>query len=221
MPLRRKSLAAQPLWCTCKRLRNDRYEEGIHLRCGLPTQGGDGPTPIDLRQALRNDGRTGVGTVGDGIGEAGDPSPTLSTSGATPAVFVKAARASHAWNVDKGTVESWKDSGVAPTLNVNDNTGDTRATAVVLDAEPLAVDGRSGRSSTKTNTLTADMDSARVANRRSGTVLAGTTEVAACGCCPVDPKPDSARYRACGNAVTVPVISWIGARALTAGFDLS
>ena len=95
------------------------------------------------------------------------------------AVYVKAARASHAWNVDKGTVESWKPSDLAATLNVNDNTGDTRATVLQIDALPL--------------------------NEETG-----------CTCCPTDPKPDSARYRACGNAVTVPVIQWIGERLLKA-----
>ncbi len=229
-------LAGQGQWCGCKRVRGD-IVHGVHVKCGRQTQGGpNGPTPIDVRAALRNNSRTGVGTVGDGIGEPGDPSPTLSTSGATPAVYVKAARASHAWYVDKGTVESWKPGELAPTLNVNDNTGDTRATAVVLE-QALAVDGRSGATSDKTNTLTHDMDTARVANRRVGTVMALTTNsvqhydensaqaghllvdpapLADCGCCPADPKPDSARYRACGNAVTVPVIEWIGHRLLSA-----
>jgi DNA-cytosine methyltransferase len=33
-----------------------------------------------------------------------------------------------------------------------------------------------------------------------------------CGCCPVDPKPDSNRLGTMGNAVTVPVIKWVGDR---------
>lgn len=33
-----------------------------------------------------------------------------------------------------------------------------------------------------------------------------------CGCCPVDPKPDSNRLGTMGNAVSVPVIKWIGDR---------
>lgn len=188
----------------------------------MPLRKRDTVIPIDTSSAQRRDGRTGVGTPGTGIGEDGDPSPSLGRSRATPAVFVKAARASHAWNVDKGTVESWKPSDVAATLNVNDNTGDTRATV-------LAIDGKDVRTNELTGSLMADMDSARVANRRTGLVWDGRAEpdlpahlevqpapVAECGCCPADPKPDSARYRACGNAVSVPVIEWIGRRMLSA-----
>jgi site-specific DNA-cytosine methylase len=36
-------------------------------------------TPLDLRNALRADGATGVGTPGTGIGEEGDPAGTVST----------------------------------------------------------------------------------------------------------------------------------------------
>lgn len=98
------------------------------------------------------------------------------------AIFVKAARASHAAHLDIGTVESWKDSDIAPTLNVNDNTGDTRATVAAITDPTNATD-------------------------------------TGCDCCPEDPKPDSARYRACGNAVTVSVIEWIGHRLLAAHKD--
>jgi site-specific DNA-cytosine methylase len=30
-----------------------------------------------------------------------------------------------------------------------------------------------------------------------------------------DPRPDSPRYEACGNAVTVPVAQWIGERIVS------
>lgn len=33
-----------------------------------------------------------------------------------------------------------------------------------------------------------------------------------CGCCPIDLAPDANRYGTCGNAVSVPVITWIGHR---------
>lgn len=155
--------------------------------------------PIDTSQAQRTSGRTGVGTPGTGIGRDGDPSPALGRSRATPAVAV------------------------------------------------LAIDGKDARIHEKTGTLMADMDSARVANRRTGTVFDGRKDpvdcvtansvqhyevktaqaghllvdgppMAPCGCCPADPKPDSARYRACGNAVTVPVIEWIGQRLLASDY---
>lgn len=44
------------------------------------------------------------------------------------------------------------------------------------------------------------------------------TSVGECGCCPADPKPDSARYRACGNAVTVNVAQWVGERLMAVMF---
>ena len=47
---------------------------------------------------------------------------------------------------------------------------------------------------------------------RATVVIVDDGPVADCGCCPADPKPDSARYRTCGNAVTVPVVTWIGHR---------
>lgn len=33
-----------------------------------------------------------------------------------------------------------------------------------------------------------------------------------CACCPTDTKPDSNRFGTCGNAVSVPVITWLGHR---------
>lgn len=172
-------------WCACKRLRGDSFVGGRHERCGQLTQGGpDGVTPLNLAAALRDDGRTGVGTPGDGIGEPGDPAPTLSVSGATPAVYVKVHRAQ---NVED--YESWDAKQVAGTLNVFD-VGDTRATAVVITEEERMQDSKVSK------------------------VSIPAPPVAECGCCPADPKPDSSRYRACGNAVTVNVAEWIGHRLL-------
>lgn len=74
-------------WCACKRNRDDEWtDDGRHARCGLPTQGGTA-VPLDLRATGKNDSG-GAGTSGDGIGQAGDPAPTLGVSSATPGVCV-------------------------------------------------------------------------------------------------------------------------------------
>lgn len=39
-----------------------------------------------------------------------------------------------------------------------------------------------------------------------------------CGCCPDDLLPDGPRYRALGNAVSVPVAEWIGRRLKSNGW---
>jgi DNA (cytosine-5)-methyltransferase 1 len=43
-------------------------------------------------------------------------------------------------------------------------------------------------------------------------INAGIQPEGGCGCCPIDPKPDANRYGTMGNAVSVPVINWIGNR---------
>lgn len=43
-------------------------------------------------------------------------------------------------------------------------------------------------------------------------INAGVQPEGGCGCCAVDPKPDANRYGTMGNAVSVPVIKWIGDR---------
>lgn len=52
---------------------------------------------------------------------------------------------------------------------------------------------------------TPDPDGVREASGTSGRVDVGST-------CPFDPRPDAARYAACGDAVTVNVAAWIGRR---------
>lgn len=189
--------------------------------------------PIDLTQALRKSSATGVGTPGTGIGEEGDPSPSLGGSRATPAVAIyrKAQKAHHSEDCER-----WEEDDVSATLDAE---GQAARTATVVytpevastltagvAATPgvsvpgrrseddtnmvaLAIDGRSGNSAPETGALTANMDTARVANRRTGVVYTGSGPVDECGCCPHDPKPDSARYRAVGNAVTVSTVEYI------------
>lgn len=98
----------------------------------------DGAIPLDISQASRSSGATGVGTPGTGVGEDGDPSPTLGVSKAVPAVatFRKSRRAA-----TSSDDETWVEADHANTLNCFDG-GDTRATEVVVQAGPLPMSAR-------------------------------------------------------------------------------
>lgn len=82
------------------------------------------PIPLDLRNALR----APEGPQGVGIGDEGDPSPTLTTV-YVPGVAQPFTKAKRAQSTEDN--ETWVDGEVAPTLNLMDNTGDTRATVLV------------------------------------------------------------------------------------------
>lgn len=89
------------------------------------------PIPLDLRNALR----APEGPQGVGIGNEGDPSPTLTTV-YVPGVaqpFTKAGRAQSTEDP-----ETWVAGEVAPTLNLMDNTGDTRATVLSTYTQLIA-----------------------------------------------------------------------------------
>lgn len=81
------------------------------------------PIPLDLRNALR----APEGPQGVGIGNEGDPSPTLTTV-YVPGVAQPFTKAKRAQSTEDN--ETWVDGEVAPTLNLMDNTGDTRATVL-------------------------------------------------------------------------------------------
>lgn len=65
-------------------------------------------------------------------------------------------------------------------------------------------------------------DEADVASTRSShspkaaEAIVGSEEAVACECCPVDILPDSRRYQALGDAVTVNVAEWVGRGILEA-----
>ncbi len=124
--------------------------------------GGIGPeetlVPIDIRNALRADGKTGVGTPGTGIGEAGDPAFAVTETSQAVAYALR------------------KDPG---------GTGQGHNTNYVHEAASV-------RRLTPT-------ECERLQGFPDGwTDLGGT--------------PDSRRYAALGDAVTVPVAEWIGRR---------
>ena len=103
--------------------------------------------------------------------------------------------------------EVWAERDVAPTLNVMDNTGDSRATVTIARA------------------LTARHDSSPDGDRRFNVVPDGSTfrRLTPVECERLqgfedgwtDGQPDSARYKQMGNAVCVPVVEWIMERLVS------
>lgn len=110
-------------WCSCKRHRDDEWTpDGRHARCGLPTQGGEA-VPLDLRATGKNDSG-GAGTSGDGIGQTGDPAPTLGVSSATPGVCVPEQAREPGVPVAFSAKDHGQDAGeVSPTLRAMGHTG--------------------------------------------------------------------------------------------------
>jgi len=128
----------------------------------------------------------------------------------TPVVFVKAKRAQ---SVDDD--ESWKEGGVAPTLNAFDNNGDSRATVIAfghtqgLDAQPSTVHTptlrrEGGGAAVSAPTLGVRRLTPRECERLMGWPDDHTRYTA-------DGKEiaDSSRYRMCGNGVDAPVARYV------------
>ena len=105
--------------------------------------------------------------------------------------FVKARRAQ-----SLNDYETWNEGGVVPTLNLGDNTGDTRATVLILmeSGEPVTTVRR--LTPTECERLQGFPD--------------GWTE----------DQADTHRYKQMGNAVAVPVVSWIVNRLMGATNDM-
>ena len=133
--------------------------------------------------------------------------------------FVKARRAQ-----SETDYESWVEGAVCTTLNVMDNTGDSRATVLIL-FEATRV------------------DDVRIHDKVSGTVPTywgtGGSRVPYWNTDPIrrltpvecerlqgfpdnwtEGGADSTRYKQMGNAVAVPVVSWIVNRLMGASNDL-
>lgn len=112
--------------------------------------------------------------------------------------------------------EVWAEREVAPTLNVMDNTGDSRATVTIArtltaryDSSP---DGDRGFNIVPHETTVRRLSVIEV-ERLQGFPDNWTSH----GLDPVKgliPQPDSARYKQMGNAVSVPVVEWIVSRLL-------
>lgn len=186
-----------------------------------------GAVPIEVRNALRGGGATGVGTPGTGVGEDGDPAPTLGTA-VTPAVatFRKQRRAA-----DPTDDETWVEGDVANTLNTFDG-GDTRATEVVIEPETFTLEPETGQGAdlrareTDVSPAVTVTDHARTTDR--GVRVTDPADATVRRLTPTECErlqgfpdlwlfdglelSDSAMYRMLGNAVCVAVSAWTGWR---------
>ena len=139
--------------------------------------------------------------------------------------FVKARRAQ-----SLNDYETWNEGGVVPTLNLGDNTGDTRATVLIFygnRVDDIRIQGDF------INTLQARMgtDGGNMPIMNEGQTVRRLTPME---CERLQGFPDSwtkfdaegnevtdgHRYKQMGNAVAVPVVSWIVNRLMGAANDL-
>ena len=147
--------------------------------------------------------------------------------------------------------ETWNEGGVVPTLNLGDNTGDTRATVLILieEGNPVIMRNREGCAgggkgpmfSERSFTLATSNDQIvfygnRVDDIRIQAVVESSVvrRLTPMECERLQGFPDSwtkfdaegnevtdgHRYKQMGNAVAVPVVSWIVNRLMGAANDL-
>ena len=187
-------------------------------------------TPIH-DQATRWAGKNGEKTAGKGnglgIGEPGDPIPTL-TRGDRHAVFienepfVKSRRAQSTEDY-----ETWVADAPSPTLNAFDNATETRATVIV----PIAFDSNwSGRydvmdsglsptiKSTQPPPAVAEMAVRRLTPRECERLMGWPDDHTLLGS---DDKEitDGHRYKMCGDGVVSSVAKWVGEQVMRADDD--
>ena len=111
--------------------------------------------------------------------------------------------------------ETWKRGGVTPTLNAMDNTGDTRATALIAFSHT-----QKGCQPSELVTPTVRVCDGRAVSGPAAQVRRLTpVECERLQGFPdnwTDGQADSARYKQMGNAVAVPVVEWIMRRLVAA-----
>jgi len=143
--------------------------------------------------------------------------------------FVKSRRAK---NVDD--FETWLRGGVVPTLNVFDNSGDTRATVLIKTvAYSIREDAKANTfSSTETDTaLAVQALQPSVQSHHAQIFLAEETMIrrlTPMECERLQGFPDgwtegqadTHRYKQMGNAVAVPVVSWLVNRLMEVSNDM-
>jgi len=102
-----------------------------------------------------------------------------------------------------------EEGGVSPTLNVMDNTGESRATVLIAFSHKQGLDPQASQDAVPTlrregggNAVMRDMNVRRLTPRECER-LQGFPDDWTAG------QPDSSRYRQMGNAVAVPVVEWI------------
>jgi DNA (cytosine-5)-methyltransferase 1 len=142
-----------------------------------------------------------------------DVSLTLATGNGQVLVqpFVKIVRSGARDEEGNLPAEQWAEREVAPTLNVMDNTGESRATVIAfshtngLDIQP---------SSTSTSTSTSKCHSSQSISTQTAVRRLTPVECERLQGFPdqwtvVNGQKDSARHKQMGNAVAVPVVEWI------------
>jgi len=179
---------------------------------------GSGPQVLPIGASVRRDSAKGrssrqevAGTLGGGSGSRGWAADTDRMT-FVPATFVKAGRAQTA-----ESPESWREGGVAPTLNAFD-VGDTRATVAVCDVSAAVTakwaKGTGGPSGDECQNLVASFLQAPPAVVRRLTPrecerLMGWPDDHTRWQADGKEQADSHRYRQCGNGVATPVARWI------------
>lgn len=156
-------------------------------------------------------------------GEATSPSTAPSARGSGVAVFSKSRRARSPLDF-----ETWVANGISPTLNLFDNSTESRATVVIAEPDPTVQ-----RAGWLSNTNAVGTVSSKWAKGTGGPagdehynlVAVGEPPTVVRRLTPIEcerlqgfpdgwtaEQADSNRYKQMGNAVTVNVIEWIGKR---------
>ena len=175
-----------------------------------------------------------------------DQSLTLATGNGQVLIrpFVKVIRSGARDENGDLPPEVWAEREVAPTLNVMDNTGDSRATVLLFgdgrrgndqliegDGAAPTLQARAGTGGNNVpmiaRTLTARHDSSPDGDRGFNIIPSESTvrrltpeECETLQGFPrgwTEGQPDSARYKQMGNAVSVPVVEWIVSRIVGLG----
>jgi site-specific DNA-cytosine methylase len=119
--------------------------------------------------------------------------------------------------------ETWIEGGVCPTLNAFDNTGDSRATLLIIDGrrcndvrvttEPVyTLEARMGTGGNNVPIIATEKETMQV--RRLTPIecerLMGWPDNHTLPRTDGKQNPDTTRYKMCGNGVASPVAQWIG-----------
>ncbi len=172
-------------------------------------------TPIDMRQASRGatmtnnraEGSSG-GAPGTGIGEPGDPAPTVSTSH-TPAIAIQERAVSDNPNAGPDGA-GWRDDGAAYTLEAR-----SVPQAVAFNSRQDPIHGPVAQplgAKDNGNGVLLPASAVRRLTPKECERLQGFPDSYTLVPYRGKPAADGPRYKALGNSMAVPVMSWIGRR---------
>jgi site-specific DNA-cytosine methylase len=151
-----------------------------------------------------------------------DVSLTLATANGQVLIqpFVKIVRSGARDEDGELPPEVWAEREVSPTLNIMDNTGDSRATVLIFDQAHRGDGARMQGETIKTLDARMGTGGNNVPVMATQTTVRRLTPVE----CErlqgfpdnwTDGQTDGHRYKQMGNAVAVPVVEWIMARLVT------